>query len=279
MKTTKFIKPEKLVEYYAQEIQEALFENKLYDIEFIGWLGGEGNVDPDYSGYAERIINPLIKFDILDLAFHEKTFPNTKDDVDIEIMTLGDDFIEAMKGAYLMLGQSLFFSKHEREELSTTYGSANLNGAIFQLNIAADRIRDYYVYALTGKSFEKYKKSSKNNEEKNKKGEYAYFFSDVLEINPNDQISSWQQKANSFAIDVQKHRKARNDIAHSIASQNAKLQKAFFINQKNNESKLFPDNLTLFPDDLPANIEWYKLLVELGNLVFLIESKTRKQEP
>jgi len=194
-------------------------------------------------------------------------------------MTLGDDFIEAMKGAYLMLGQSLFFSKHKEEELSTTYGSANLNGAIFQLNIAADRIRDYYVYALTGKSFKKYKKSSKNNEEENKKGVYAYFFSDALKINSNNQISSWQQTAQSLANEVQKHRKSRNDIAHKIASQNAKLQKAFFINQKNNESKLFPDNLTLFPDEIPANIEWYKLLVELGNVVFLIEAKTRKQEP
>ena len=274
MKTTKFIKPEKLVEYYDQEIQEALSENKLYD----GWLDGEGTIDSDYSGYAEQIINPRLMFDILDIL-NEKTFPNRKDGVDIEIMTLGEDFVEAMKGAYLMLGQSLFFSKHEKEELSTTYGSANLNGAIFQLNIAADRIRDFYVYALTGKSFEKYKKSSKNHNEKNKSFEYAYFFSNALTINSNNQISSWQQKAKSLAIEVQKHRKARNDIAHSIASQNAKLQKAFFINQKNNESTLFPSDLTLFPGDLPANIEWYKLLVELGNLVFLIEAKTRKQEP
>lgn len=269
MKTTKFIKPKKLVEYYDQEIREALSENNLYDIEFYGWLN-EDTVDPDYSGYAEWILNPQIKFDILDIVFHGQTLPNTTKDIDIEITALGFDFIEAMKGAYLMLGQSLFFSKHEEENVSTTYGSANLNGAIFQLNIAADRIRDYYVYALTGKSFETFARNDKG------KKEYSRFFADALKNNLSEETLTLAKQAESLAIDVQKCRKVRNQITHNLASQNAKLKKGFFQNQKNSKPSIFPVDIALFPNEIPANIDWYKNLAKLGNLVFLIESKTRK---
>ena len=277
MEATKFIKPEKLVEYYDQEIREALFVNKLNDIEFYGWLDAD-TVDPDYLGYAERILNPRIKFDILNLVFQGQTLPNTTENIDIEIMALGCDFIEAMKGAYLMLGQSLFFSKHEKEDFSTTYGSANLNGAIFQLGIAADRIREYYVYALTGKSFEKYIKLSKKNEG-NTTNQYPQFFADALKFAPDEEVKFWQEKAKSLAVDVNEFRDTRNKITHVLASQNAKLQKGFFQNQKNNAPSIFPDDIALFPDEIPTNIDWYKKLIELGNLVFLIESKTRKRGP
>lgn len=268
MEATKFIKPEKLVEYYDQEIREALSEHELYDIELYGWR----EFNPDYSGYAERITNPRIDLDILSLAFEGKKLPVTTRDDDIEIMALGSDFIEAMKGAYLMLGQSLFFSKHEQEDISTTYGSANLNGAVFQLNIASDRIRDYYVYALTGNNFETYHGNDKT------KKEYYRFFDYALKLfKSNAEVLSYAKAANDIAKDVQKRRKVRNKMVHELASQNAKLQKGFFKNQKDNKSSLFPV-ISLFPDDIPENIDWYKKLVNLGNLVFLIETKTRKNK-
>ncbi len=141
--------------------------------------------------------------------------------------------------------------------------------AYFQLNIASDRIRDYFVYALTGNNFKTYVGDDE------KKKEYSRFFSDALKITPNQEASSLAEVAKSLASDVQKCRKVRNQMVHNLASQNAKLQKGFFKNLKNNKSSIF-HNIASFTDEIQDNVDWYKKLVELGNLVFLIESKTRK---
>jgi hypothetical protein len=267
LEATKFIKPEKLVQYYDQEIREALFANKLNNIEFCGWLN-EDTVDPDYSGYAERILNPRIKHDILDVL-NGQTPSRAINDSDIKIMVLGRDFIEAMKGAYLMLGQTLFFSKHEEEDISTTYGSVSLNGAVYQLNIASDRIRDYYVHALTGRSFKKYV------DRDNQKKEYSQFFDYALNT-LNAEAFPLAEKAKSLAIDLQKRKKERNDMVHELASYYAEIEKNFFNSQQVNTLNIANAYVKNFVDKIQTNIEWYKKLVELGNLVFLIEIKTRK---
>jgi hypothetical protein len=42
------------------------------------------------------------------------------------------------------------------------------------------------------------------------------------------------------------------------------------------QSSIFAD-MALYSNEISANIDWYEKLVELGNFVFLIESKTRKK--
>lgn len=275
MKAVNFLKPEKLVEYFDEEVKRILVQNEIYDIDAYGWLDAD-TVDPKYSGYAEWVINPKVEFDF-EAYLNQKALSQRPEHTDIEMMASGDDFFEIMKAAYLMIGQALFFHGHQAESISTSYASANLTGAILQLNIASDRVRDYYAYALTGKGFEKYAGNDRA------KRSYPKMFEDAIGIVSgykvkNAELTGMAKVAFEIAQDIEEKRKSRNKLVHQLASHYSRIQKRLLEQQQ--ASFDGKDNETLeksydLADELSSVLHWYKQLVELGNTVLNLEARTR----
>lgn len=275
MKTVNFLKPEKLIEYFDEEVKRILVQNEVYDVEAYGWLDAE-TVDPKYYGYAAWVISPKVEFDFA-AYWDQKPFTQRPENTDIGMMASGHDFFEMMKAAYLMIGQALFFHCHREENLGTSYASASLTGAVVQLTIAADRIRDYYAYALTRESLEEYAGKDR------KKKTYSKLFEDAISIvsgyeGQSDELIGMVKFALGLACDIQEKRKHRNKLVHQLASHYSRAQKRFLEQQQasfdGKEIETSEERFDL-ADDLSNVLHWYKQLVELGNVVLSLEVRTR----
>jgi hypothetical protein len=274
MKATK-MPTKKFVAYIDKRIKKHLIEHRIYDIDTYAWLDAE-TVNPKHLGYAAWVLTPKVEFEF-EAFFNQQSLSKRPSNSDIEMMTAGRDFIETMKGAYYMIGQTLFFAEYEPDSLSASYASSNLNSAILHLNIASDRIREYYAFTLTGKSFKKY---AGRDREKN---EYSRLFADAKDIlfkKKHTDRESIQNADDAFnlAKKVQKHRQIRNKVVHEMASHYSiaqshllRTQQATFDGRHTDEIK---DTYEL-SEKVSIIADWYNQLVKLGNFVFIIEVKSR----
>ncbi|KGK41397.1 hypothetical protein LH51_15080 [Nitrincola sp. A-D6] len=266
-----FIKPGKLVEYFDSKVRESLDEKRLYSIEGYGWLNAD-DTDPDYDGYAKWHTEPRVEYDF-DAFFNRKPFTVKPENIDIEMVSIGHDFMEVMKAAWLMLGQAIFFQEHSKEkvDLEFTYVSLNLISAIVQLNLASDRIRDLFFIAVTGKGPGR---SDVN---------FSKIAKDASKKAGSDQdLAVLTQGIAELSERIFPNRRLRNDLVHELASNNAIFQRQLLREQqefhqtvsehaKCNSEKKFQ----YLENNLEKTINCYRDLIEVGNLVFKYEYLVR----
>ncbi len=275
-----------LVQYFDEEVRDALLNNQLYCIDAYGWKDAD-TPDPAYNGYASWHLNPKVEFDF-ESYWDERPFDVRPEDNDIQMMLNGYDFLEVMKAVWLHIGQSLFFQKHSdgSSELEFTYSSLSLMSAISELNMASDRIRDYYVLAIANETHSRFIKR-KNAGVSNIRA-YTAIYEFALNHEKSNLLSEKIKKANELASSIGKKRKYRNNLIHKMASNNAVLQTKFLKQQQrlHDEQRATTDlapKITenemdgqMINDKLEFVKEWYLELIELGNLVFELELYSRK---
>lgn len=276
MTVAKFIKPNKIIEYFDSQVRESLSERDLYSIEGYGWLNAD-DTDPEYDGYAKWHTSPKVAYDF-DAYSNKKPFRIRPENIDIEMVSNGHDFMEVMKAAWLTLGQAIFFNEHsgDKTDLEFTYSSLALISAVIELNLAADRIRDYFVIAVLGRSPEK---TNVN---------FTKFAEVVSKDVKNDvDLLSIVRKIATLSNNIYSNRSLRNQLTHELSSNNATFQRRLLQEQQrfhdseaggsgSEHGRESSDlNFEYLENNLEKTIACYRDLIAIGNLVFKYEYITR----
>jgi hypothetical protein len=278
-----------LLEKIHEEAEQLLVKQELYPS--YGWLGQDMS-DPEYIGYAMWDLSPPFEHDWEGLqpggtVTYE---PTERDEV---LLRNGADFIGSMEFARRSLGMALCHAAaatpkshiYENQEFWHEYATT-----LQWLNIACDRIRDYFLVAR----FERAKKKYKKNKERGRR--YAEPFKIPLEGAP-DNIRELLNELSRIAPELEDHRTVRDGIVHKLATQ-AAHSSITMLREQRELAKLakrgekisvenwthddLQSNLASIPDDTLApqkeNMKlWYTRLVKAGSLVFEFEYWTRQQ--
>jgi len=251
-----------------------------------GWLS-EDMSDPEYVGYAMWDVSPPFEHDWEGLQPGSTVTyePTKRDEV---LLRNGADFIGSMEFARRSLGMALCYAAvatpkshvYENQEFWHEYATT-----LQWLNIASDRLREYFLMARFGKTEDEYKRKNKN--------EFAAPFKEPMD-NARDNIKKALSGLSAIAADLQAHRGDRNRIVHEIATQAAQASITILREQrelaKKGDTTQVPSwthedlqaHIASIPDDNLAtevsNMKlWYTRLVKAGSLVFEFEYWTRQQ--
>ena len=225
-----------------------------------------------------------------DLGVWERTTPPLNPTKRDEILyTAGEDFVGTMELARNSFGLTLYSWHHRKpsevlddEELFWEYHAAT----ILWLNIASDRIRDYFVMARFGMPPKKYKRVYPNN------GGYADPFQ-MHQASEGELASKAAVELQPLAEQLGTFRVTRNKIVHRIASREGRnAATSISLQREEAQQNPAPPLPSPMPDfeasrelikaleegkqselrrALQQLREWYLLLVRAGSLVFEFE--------
>lgn len=276
------------------ESGQLLVTHSVYEVSGHGWLD-QDTPNPEYIGHAMWQVNPPFDHDWEALFNHgtPPTYaPTNRDEV---LVRTGEDFVGTMEFARRSLGMALCFGAvanpmnhiSENREFWHEYATTAQ-----WLNIASDRVRDYFLMARFEQEEEDY---SKCYREKNKtRGvQYTAPFVEALR-GAQDDTRELLSELSSIASELQTHRKVRNDIVHRVATQAAQQSIAILREQRELAKKsktiriptptyedLQAHTASLPEDALVSEIEtlklWYTRLVKASSLVFEFEYLNRRK--
>jgi hypothetical protein len=227
-----------------------------------------------------------------DFNFWHRTVPPPEPTERDEIFhKTGEDFIGTMELARNCIGLTRYSWEHRNpdhalddEETFWEYRAA----AVLWLNIASDRIRDYFVMARFGVSTKQYKKLHEKN------GIYARPFR-MHEAGEGKLARKVALELLPFGERLGRFRRTRNEIVHSIASRQGSNALISLSNQREEatQTPFVPrSSITAILDSkgreeaikaieearqkelrdaLQELREWYLLLVRAGSMVFEFE--------
>lgn len=298
MSVHKLITPEKLIEYLDQEVTDMLLANHVYDIGNYGWQS-EDTEDPDYIGHAMWQISPPIEteWEYLMGTGPTRHRPTEKEKL---LTVAGNDFEGLMRASRMSIGLSLLHKSIAEQKPfdDNHYFWLHHTDAMLQLNMASDRIREYFVIAFYDETSEEYKEKGR------KKSWYVTPF-----IEARDRCQEHQIRANivnaiaplpSLAEKIYSYRELRNETVHQIATRLGKMHKELIERQQQDYDtakepvtpKEKPDYAALLEAQNKLNekheqelsvaanmiIEWYKILVKFSSHVFESEHHLRKNK-
>lgn len=282
-------------EALKREVQTALNDSSIYDIGSYGWLN-EYNADPEFIGHAMwQIDQPPIDQSAL---FGEGPVRRRPKDIEIEILTSGEDFCGVMEASRLSIGLALIFKGPAQENPinESTFFWLHHTDAFLKLAIASDRLRDLLIIACTGAAPKPYKKKVKL---------YVTPFENAAELLAKRKINDQHlvepiRSLPSLAHRVVQYRRRRNAIVHDVATRMAQfigetvshLQQRYDREQENrsqSESPQKPDGLSRAKKrrkeieieiDSAADelCQWYTLLIQASNAVFQVEYWSRRYD-
>jgi hypothetical protein len=193
----------------------------------------------------------------------------------------GEDFVGTMIFARRSIGMALCYAElaepinivSEQTEFWHEYSTAML-----WLNIASERLRDYFLMAKFGLTNKKYVKANA------KRGAYAAPFEEALEETPGNKKELLSTLV-AIAKIIQDHRHSRNVIVHEIASQAAQRSVSLLHEQRIQAGNKPPKTSTPISDfqkmaDANSMLKvWYEHLVKASSLVFEFEYFNRPKTP
>lgn len=214
--------------------------------------------------------------------------PTERDEV---FHTAGEDFIGTMELARNSFGLTLYSWEHRKPlevlDPEETFWEHHATTMIW-VNIASDRIRDYFLMARFGVTAKEYKELHRKN------GEYARPF----RMHQSSEGKNAKQAAKELVPIAERlalFRKTRNQIVHAVASQegkNAVMNVSLQRQEASRKPYIAQPPSTATPDwDVMQNTintmqeekqnelrkalkelkEWYLLLVRAGSMVFEFE--------
>ncbi len=286
----------KLLVAIHDEAEQLLSTHAVYDVLSYGW-SNEDTPNPEYVGHAMWQVNPPFEHDWEALQNDGTvTYAPTKRD---EIFLLnGEDFVGTMLFARRSLGMALCYAavansenlSFENLEFWHEYATT-----LQWLNIASDRLRNFFLMARFGQTEEEYKESyKKKNNDKNTRIPYAAPFNEPLE-GASDNMREVLSKLSSIATELQIQRKVRNGIVHKVATKGAGASIKILRDQREfaQSGKTIQFPTPKFEESQKAGIAspndetvasavqnmkfWYTYLVKASSLVFEFEYFKRKQ--
>ena len=298
MSVQKLITTEKLVEYLDEEANNLLLSQDVYDIDTYGWQS-EDTEDPKLIGHAMWQINPPVEteWEYLSGSGPVRHRPTEKEKL---LTVAGNDFEGLMRASRLSIGLCLLHKTIAMQKPldDNHYFWLHHTDSILQLNMASDRVREYFVVAFFDETSETYKKNGRKN---------GWFVTPFIEARDycqkhlvNQNVVTSVAQLPGIAERVYKFRDSRNGIVHDISTKLAKMHKDFIEDQQrafdskhlSNTAKSIPDyDLMLKKQEeirkeheqellqsSQAIIDWYKALVKFSSHVFEAEHWLRKRK-
>jgi hypothetical protein len=277
----------KLLATVHDEAEQLLVTNEVYDVHGYAWRDQDRS-NTEYIGHAMWELTPPFQHDWMGLQ-RGGTITYEPTERDEALLRSGEDFIGSMEFARRSLGMALCYAAVarpksyiiEHREFWHEYATT-----LQWLNIASDRLRDYFLVARFGQTEDEYKK-------KKKKSYYAAPFEEPMQ-GEKDNIRKLLDELSSIAAELQRHRDDRNSIVHDVATQAAQASITILREQrelaKKGKTTPAPDwtyedlqaHISRIPDD-PVSKEvanmklWYTRLVKAGSLVFEFEYWNRQK--
>lgn len=259
----------------------------IYSILDYGWDDAE-TPSSEYTGLAMWSTDAPFEPDF----FWERTVPPLEPTERDEIFyKAGEDFIGTMELARNSLGLTRYSWEHRRPDNvlddEDTFWEHRA-GTVLWLNIASDRIRDYFVMARFGISTKQYHKLHEKN------GIYARPFR-MHQAGEGKLARKAAVELLPFAERLGRFRRTRNEIVHSIASRQGSNAVISLTNQREAATRIpfVPQSSTPaildskgwnetikaieearqkeLRDAVQELREWYLLLVRVGSIVFELE--------
>ncbi len=296
MPVQKFITTEKLVEYLDQEVDALLSYHDVYDIGNYGWLS-EDTEDPDYIGHAMWQTDPPIETE-WEYLFGNGSVRHRPTEKEKLLTVAGSDFEGLMRASRLSIGLCLLHKTIAMKKAleDNHYFWLHYTDSILQLNMASDRIREYFIVSLLNETSETYKKKGRKN---------GWFVTPFIEArdyclnnSAKQNISNAVVKLPDMADQIYSFRDSRNGIVHDISTKLGKMykkivedqQQAFDSNSVSKTAKDAPEYEAIrtqyekiereHQQELTKSsqliIEWYKILVKFSSYVFEAEHWLRK---
>jgi len=276
----------KLLARVHDEAEQLLATHEVYEVHGYAWLDRD-TPDPEYIGHAMWELTPPFQhvWEGLQRGGTVTYEPTERDEV---LLRNGEDFIGSMEFARRSLGMALCYAAVARPKSHVSDNREfwhEYATTLQWLNIASDRLRDYFLMARFGQTEDEYKKKKKNW--------YAAPFKEPLE-DAQDNVKELLSGLSSIAAELQTHRDDRNSIVHKVATQAAQISITILRGQRElarkGETTRAPDwtyedlqaYISSIPDDPVAtevaNMKlWYTRLVKAGSLVFEFEYWNRQK--
>lgn len=277
------------------EVLELLSANGVRELDSYGWSGPD-DVDPANVGHAMRQTDSLA-FRVLNarmavLQSQQTDYPSLTTWERFLIRSDGD-FEGLMNAGRLAIGLALFeieanppSSFHANEAFQL-----HLISSIVTLGSASDRIRDFFIAANFQLNRADYFKGCWRTKG-DRNGYVAPFQEAQSIIGSNSALQSAFSKIQEFAEDVAKFRRGRHVVVHDIATGTGSRHEeiandpaptpwgdlefdyAEMIAAASTSEQAFADSVKA---SLKRSIDWYRSLVSLSNLAFVIENRLRWQ--
>jgi hypothetical protein len=276
-----------LLQSLQDEIDKMLGQEQIYEALDYAWE--DENTPSDlYIGLAMWLQDAPFQLD--EKLRHRKSPPPNPSARDEFFLKSGEDFIGTMNLSRRALGVGLYSQ--------TNYDPKNLSDdedhfweyraiAAQWLNIASDRIRDYFVMARFLISYEDFKKLDDKNRSYNR----AFT---VPEPRGGPRATAVLEKLKPAAVEIRAFRQMRNSIVHEVASRQGSNALRFLQNQRKEAQQTpfiprprdamlgigsFADMGKRFNDErlkergeaLSQLKTWYLTLVKAGSMVFEFE--------
>lgn len=295
MGVQKFITNDKLVEYLDREAADLLLSHEIYDIGNYGWQL-EDTEDPEYIGHAMWQINPPVEteWDYMFNAGEVRCRPTEKQKL---LTVAGSDFEGLMRASRLSIGLCLLHKSIAMTEplADNHYYWLHHTDSILQLNMASDRVREYFVVTFFDKTSEEYKNNGRKNN---------WYITPFIQARDacnengvNNNIINAVTPLPQMAEKIYSFRESRNGIVHDIATKLGKMhmefiemqQQAYDSGRENTphntggyaaiaqqQSKIQEEHIAELNNSSLKIIEWYKLLIKFSSNVFEAEHWLRK---
>jgi hypothetical protein len=282
----------KLLAAIDEEAERLLRAHHIYDVLSYGWSGPDTPND-EYVGLAMWSTQPPFEPDWEALTSEGKpvTYAPTKSDE--VLLRNGEDFVGTMEFARHSLGLALCYSCIENQKYNI-FGRAPFWHAIatglLWLNIASDRLRDYFLMARFGQNAKAYSKSYKNKNQTKEAPSFAAPFEDALKSATPDNLEILTNVVH-LAKKLRAYRSDRNVIVHEVASKSAAASIDALREQRelaksgkpvqfatfNYEEALAADAAdTTVASAIERMKSWYGDLVKTSSLAFEFEYRSRR---
>ena len=222
--------PEQLASYLDRRSTDLLCAQKLYDIGNYGWLDQE-NIDPAYLGHAMWQTNPPTEVD-WDFLFFGTAVGTRPTEKQVLLMVAGNDFEGTMRAARLSLGLCLI---HQELALKATlsenhYFWIHQMHTVLLLNMASDRVREYFIAAIFSESADAYKRKGNRN------NWFVTPFIEARDAPKNSRtipsLTALLEKLPKMAGKIYEWREQRNAMTHEISTRLARRQKEVIDRQQ-----------------------------------------------
>jgi hypothetical protein len=280
-----------LLSSFQAEMDQLLFNNKIYDILNYGWLDHD-TPDPEHFGHFIWQTEPPFEHD-WGAFFNEDKVPYSPTKRDETFLRNGEDFAGSMIFARRSLGMALCYAEMLPPENLMSNDAEfwhECSNALLWLNIASDRLREYLLMAAFGQLEKQYaKKYRQQHPDQNPRIPYSEPFRQALDQS-SDELRELLRKLLALSMVIQDHRKRRNNLVHEVATRTAERSLEILRQQRaeakrgqslapNNDSHSYHLHIT---DDATQRVaalervkQWYKTLVDASSLVFEFEYFSR----
>jgi hypothetical protein len=285
---------ENLLAALHEQAAELLNSAGIYSVLDYAW-DGENTPSDDYLGLA--IWSQDAPFEPSWFNWNRSSPPPTPTQRDATFYKAAEDFIGTMELARNAIGLVLYSFEHRKPDNTLDDVEAfweHSAGASVWLNIAADRIREYYVMARFALTPEAYEALDRRN------GFMKPFR--AYESNETPNAKKAADDLRSDAKKLEKRRNARNTIVHEVASRQGRNALLSLKHQKEastqtpyarrtmanlvDESKTWKDTTDTLQAERKKEMEdkiadlkaWYLLVVHACALAFEYEYWNRKRK-